>query len=120
MDIADSWLSIHIDSPMQSINSGASVEIDVTSMLDTKLNIIERRNNATKQFPHGCVKSKLVTTDGAVVMLTNVSESVTDSQTHLVVRKPNSQRLNVKFSALSIRAYCPISGAKIYWRNASE
>jgi hypothetical protein len=124
VDVTDSWLEIHLKEPVEALNSGATLQVDVTSIVPpTKPDghdAIDRLAIATERFPNGCVEARLVTKEQREVMLTNVSPSVSSTQTFLLLTNAAGMPTDLKFSNVFVRASCPISATHVYWHNFSE
>ena len=122
VNITSSWLEIHLKDSVEALNSGATLEIDVTSIVPpTKPgghDVVERLARTEESFPKGCVEARLTTKDQREVLLTNVSSSTSSTQTFLLLSKPNGMPIDLQFATLFIRASCPIMATQIYWRNS--
>ena len=124
VSITGSWQQIPLKAPLEVLNSGAALEIDVTSVIPpTKPgghDVTERFNSIDKHFPQGCVEARLIAKGGTVISVSNVAAGVTSTHTHLLLSGTNGMPLSHKFSKLLIRASCPMSSVTIYWRNSGK
>lgn len=121
VDITSSWLDLRLKDPVEALNSGATLEIDVTSVVPpTKPDghdALERLAKAEKLFPIGCAEARLVTQDQREVLLASVSPAASSTQTLLLLTNTTGMPADLKFSNVFVRASCPIMSTHVYWHN---
>src|SRR5690348_14227383 len=86
--IDESWRHIQINEPLEALNSGARLEVEVTMAIG-RGDVIERLSRAGSRFPHGCIEARLTSRDGHESVLSNTGEAVTNDETFVIVRNPS-------------------------------
>ena len=74
-----------LEKPISAINRGASIEIDITSMIGSGLNIAEVRHKVRQQFPDGSIVATLSGLNGGDIVLYNVGESISKDKVNLLL-----------------------------------
>ena len=118
--IDQSWRQIQIREPLEALNSRARLELDVTTVIDPKGDVIERLNDAKTRFPHGCIEARLTSKDGGTSVLSNTGEAVTNEETFVIVRNADGVEPGLQFTSVAIRANCPVLSAKVLWHNMGK
>jgi len=117
--IDESWRHIQINEPLEALNSGARLEVEVTMAIG-RGDVIERLSRAGSRFPHGCIEARLTSRDGHESVLSNTGEAVTNDETFVIVRNPSGMEPGPQFTSLAIRANCAVSSAKVRWHNMGK
>lgn len=119
--ITGSWREVPLDRQFKALNSGAVLQIDVTSIISPTdsagHDALDRLESAEKHFPHGCVAARLVSKGRGAIFISNVSEAASATQTFVELSGKNGMLAPFRFDKLYLRASCSMSGVKVYWRN---
>ena len=118
--IDESWHQIQLKEPLEALNSGARLEIDVTAVIGAKADVITRLNSAQDRFPHGCIEARLKSKDGRESLFSNTGEAVTNEETFVIVRGSGGVEPGLQFTSLAVRANCPVPAAKLRWHNMGK
>ena len=109
---------INLKEPINAINSGASIEIDITTMLPVSIkgDVVKSREAVSKIFPDGSVEVILSMDKGNISLKDRFGISVGSNDTKLTLYNDNMPT-NIDFNAVTIKTSVNLENVKIYWRN---
>jgi hypothetical protein len=118
-------LLLKLDDSVSAISSGASLEINVSSMFEgvgiKELGIIESRKVLKDYFSQGSVEADLIGEDeNIVISLDIMSFSLEDAAATLVLSSAAGVPTGVNINRIKIRASVPLNKVTITWKNFSK
>lgn len=129
VNISNQWIVIPIDNSITAINSGATlnVQLSVNGQLVTEIKKVDNHFKKLKELlPDETIEAVLSDKDGNQVKFTNTGFSISDStfirddSVWITMKKLTGVVLNQKFSQLKIRSSIDIEKARIFWKNYSK
>jgi hypothetical protein len=119
IDNSADYFALNLNEPISAINSGASVQIDVTRMIqfDDKPDVIEIQKRADALFSDEVIEVVLVETDKThVLSLKNGGASV-NANSAILSLSGQDIPTGVDFKELKITSSIKLEKIKIYWKN---
>ena len=147
IDIGPQWTEIPLAGPVEALNEGAGLRIDVTQMLTLKIASspaswnarVERAdgngyddramvdtdpNGALRRFhylgelfPEGCITARLTQPGHDDVLIHSHGAELGAAKSYILVSLAPLPA-DPTFSRLAVRADCPVKAAYVSWRNA--
>lgn len=109
---------IELEQPIVAITSGASLNIDVSNMLENpKPYNLEWRTHLDHMFPPKSMSAKLVTSGGEMVSLVYEGYSSYNGESVRLILEGENIPTNVKFTKVIIETEIPLQDVLVYWRN---
>ena len=111
--------SIALREPISAISPGASVQIDVTKMLDVDVGeeIPDRRKWVEERFAPGSVAVKLLGAGQEVELEFQGATRINDTAVRLVL-SADSMPTDVEFTEVRISSETPLERVDVYWQNS--
>ena len=110
---------LKLGSPVSAISSGASIEIEISQLLDEKIvRDIDIRSiglAVSEMFPSGAVRAELIHSEGTTSLTHTGGEIVAEGSVRL--RLHGVVPLSTEFGSISIMTNAPIPQALVYWKN---
>lgn len=109
--------------PLTAITAGASIEIDVSSMMTKhqKEGIVEFRRRVTEAFPSGSINAKLFGKDNREVILSyDGGVAYTDKAVYLGLYAHDGVPTGVEFNRVKLTSRVQLNSVKVSWRNAKH
>ena len=107
------------DKPIEAITSGASIQVDVSSMAawNDKEDILVFRKKLSDLFPPGTIKAELVGESKAVTLSYQGNHQFNRDNVILTLYADNGIPTGVEFTKVIIESSIELNGIKIYWKN---
>lgn len=114
VDISNKWMEIKLESPLTAANTGATIYIDVTSIVKDNEDV----DYLDKKFPANTIQAILVDTKGKEVMFVNGS-SYSFGKNVATVKMIAKEEISTKskYKVLKIRSHNLLKNVKISWKN---
>lgn len=111
----ENQLDVMLDEPIVAVTSGASVQIDVSSMIEVT-NVIETRQAVSSRFPDECLSGAL---HGAniEVALQDMGTAISSDSVQLILSSDSGVPIGTEFSRIVIFSCVNMTNVEIYWRN---
>lgn len=110
---------LSLQKPISAINTGATLEVDITSMVPTEAT--EKLLLATQwvddNIPSGCLSAVLAGGHSTPVFGFEGHTAYRKGSVKLILTGPNDLPLRQDFSELTLSTCMALPGALIYWRN---
>lgn len=115
-------VEIHPSKPLKAITEGASLELDVSSIVEMGSikdeGILRLKQKVLEKFPSGKIHAKLITEDGRSVNLEYVGHySYRDYNIWLILEGNPGIPTDLKFNSVRIESEIPLKGIKVFWKN---
>jgi hypothetical protein len=120
VDIGASWVSFAATEPMEALNQGALLVIDVTQQIPVEIGLETIVAASKTKFPPGCVEARLRLPGNATIELRNRGTLVSQRSVELSLQPNGNWPLTSEFAAVDIRATCAIANAKVSFQNAGK
>jgi len=126
---ANEWFSLDLKKPIQAINGGATIFIQVP-IDDPRIVQIKGSDDIFKDlstiFPKKTIEARLENSHGEILLFNNFKFSVSDfslskeESVRIKLTTDKSVPTNLKFESIAIKSVQPINNAKIFWKNYSQ
>lgn len=113
-------LELKLNEPIEAITSGASIQIDVTSMLkwDKNEGIKELRKKLDAIFPSGSIKAKLIEDDGMEIDLIYTGSSlINEDNVRLSLYGDGKISVDKEFTSIKLISSVELDEVNVYWKN---
>ena len=112
-------LELAPDKPIEAITSGASIQVDVSSMVgwNGKEDILVFRKKISDLFPLGTIKAKLVGKGKEVTLSYHGDHQFNKDHVMLSLYADNGVPSSVEFTKVIIESSIELNGIKVYWKN---
>ena len=113
INLSQDWMQIVPQRPLTAITSGATIIIDITSIVG------EEKNIATleRTFPRGTVEAKLIRDDGTEVTLHDGFFAYSEHQCWILLSGDGPVPTSVRFVKVLVRGSPILRGVKVSWKN---
>ena len=116
----DRSIELFLDKPITAITSGASILIDISSMVSDKER--ESARNSDKEliamFPPESIVAKLIGNDDYEVMLKfNGGFQVGNDTIELILHAESGIPAGIEFNKVHIQSTIELSSVKVFWKN---
>jgi hypothetical protein len=111
---------LELAKPIQAITPGASLQLDITSMLKPLVNnnFLEIKKKTNELFPIGSVSATLTTDSGVDVLLSNNGGFLyRKDRVTLSLHNKKGVPVYEDFQFLQFRSDIKFENVKIYWKN---
>ena len=108
------------DKPIEAITSGASIQVDVSSMAtrNWKEDILVFREKLSDLFPRSTIKAKLVGKDNKEVTLSyQGGHQFNKDIAMLSLHAHNGMPTGIEFTKVIIESSIKLNGIKVFWKN---
>ena len=107
------------DKPIKAITSGASIQIDVSSLInkDEKEGILAFRKRLLAMFPPKTISARLVGEDAEVVLQYDGGHSFNKDSVWLELYVESGIQTDIEFKRVVIESSIKLNGVKILWKN---
>lgn len=116
--IGEEWVELSLAKPLEAVSGGASVQLDVTGLIE-KRGLYEARAEAEQKFPKGSVSGQLIARSGEAIQLENVGVAWSSESIKLLLSSEGLVPVDVEFVWLRLKSTNQISSAIVYWQNYS-
>lgn len=120
IEIGDKWITLTPKETLTAINSGATLDIDVTTVLPSSINAVDRLSQGQILFPTGCAQAQLITGGGKTVSLRTTGVAASNTQTFLLLSADAGLTTDMDFSTIRLRADCGVKSTFVYSSNFSK
>lgn len=113
-------LDMRLRTPLTAITSGASVQVNVSSMISKpeKEGILEFGRRVESAFPPGTLEAKLTGKDGQEVRLRYVGKYAYSSDAVvLLLTADNGVPKNVEFERIVVTSHIKLKSVLVSWKN---
>lgn len=101
IDITDQWTTVKLTKPFKTINSGAALFVDVTTMVNSKNDMYAIQ----KMFPPGVILAVLKSSDGVDFVFANEDSFVRqDGRTEIKLSSKSALKAGLRFVELKIKS----------------
>lgn len=111
---------IELDSPISAITSGASIEIDVSSMITwgEDESILDFRERLNELFPKGKISAHLKNDANNEILLAYTGAHVVNkNKVVLSLYNDKGVPLDIDYNYLTIKSSIELENVLIYWKN---
>lgn len=107
------------DKPIEAITSGASIQLDVSSMAawNGKEDILAFRKRLSDLFPSGTIKAKLVGNGEEVTLSYQGNHQFNKDNVMLSLYTDDGIPTGVEFTKVIIESSIKLNRIKVYWKN---
>lgn len=120
IDISDAWVVLTPPEPLEAINPGATIRIQLRHLVSAEPGALGRMAAAEREYPDNCVQGRLVSAQGSEVEIANLFTSASDRATFLVLSRAGGVSTDDQFSRVMLRATCELKGVVVSWQNYSK
>ncbi len=119
IDVYGSFV-LDFEEPIKAITPGASIQIDVSSMISYSSNedIRTFRKKLLKLFPKNIIRGKLITKNGQKVLITYHGDHLFNKKEVLIsLYADDGIPLDKEFENLELESKIQLTSVYIYWKN---
>lgn len=113
VDLTDTWMQIVPKSPLKAITSGASLQIDISSIVGNQSDF----KILQQMFPKGTVEANLICSSGEKVILQDGSFAYSNNEIRMILDGVKPIPTDETFVRVQIKSKRVMPGVKIYWKN---
>lgn len=114
--------NIELKEPLEAITTGASVQIDVSHLLqlDGSEGVFDVKNKVDERVPAGSVSSTLTSVSGQYLLSYDGGILFRDAQVLINLVSKEGLPVNQEFTQLEVTTKISLSNVNVYWRNFNK
>ena len=120
INVTEPAIIIKLNKPISAINSGASIEVDITNLMGKYENVIAGLDKISEAYPKGCLKGQLTATDGAIVLLDETGGAVGQNNSYVIFHTFRPIPTDIEFSEVKVSSCNPMPEVTLVWRNSRK
>lgn len=120
INIDEGCLELDLQEPISAITKGATLQIDVSSMVPDGIEgVVETRNWVDKKFASGFAKAILIDSgrNNNVVLRYGGESSWTESRVHLLLSNSDGVPVNTNYEKIVLETSVNLHEVRIVWKN---
>lgn len=110
--------------PLVAITSGASIQVDVTNLIDPinfqKKGISEIRKSLREKIPEGTLTAELIGSNGEKIQLRDTGIALSPQGARVILASPLGVPTKSSFTKVLVSSQLILKGVNIYWKNYAE
>jgi hypothetical protein len=113
VDLRENWLEITPKSPLKAITAGASLQVDISDIVNRESDF----KVLQQLFPKGTIEAKLVSRSGEEVLLSDGNFAYSEKNVRIILSGITPIPTNKEFTKVLIRSNKEIRNVNLYWKN---
>lgn len=116
IDIGKEWVNLIPNKPIEAVNGGASLELEVTKAVGNADDVAK----LDKMLPAGTIEAELIPEKGLPFILRNSSAYVfSDNKVSVKMMANSAVPTKIKFNRVRVRSSVSIKSVSVTWINSS-